>query len=269
MDIIEFLGVHRVDESTWRFDVDQRLTTPGKFLFGGCGLASGIVALEAASGRPTVYAAAHYLSFAPLGSEVDLTVDLAVVGRRVTQARATATSAGREVLTVNAALGTERTRPSRRPWLAMPVVPRARGVPTCASCRTSLDESIFDHVETRIAIGRPVRRVGRHARLAGFRALGSDARVISTRRRRRSPSLATSWRVGRANPWDGARWAEALTTPFGLRPSYRPNGFSSRSTCTPSPGVLARNGDLWSRDGTLLGTASQSMSSKIIGPPRK
>ena len=153
MDIIEFLGVHRVDESTWRFDVDQRLTTPGKFLFGGCGLAAGIVALEAASGRPTVYAAAHYLSFAQLGSVVDLTVDLAVVGKRVTQARATATSEGREVLTVNSALGRSELD-SPTPWLAMPVVPPPE------ECQVRVmphifDASIFDHVETRIAIGRP------------------------------------------------------------------------------------------------------------------
>ena len=106
MDIADFLDIERVDESTWRFVATDRLTTPGRFLFGGCGLAAGIVALEAASQRPTVYAAAHYLSFAPLDSEVTVTVDLAVVGKHVTQARASARVNDREVLTVSAALGT-------------------------------------------------------------------------------------------------------------------------------------------------------------------
>ena len=148
----EFLGMEQLDESTWRFRVTDRLITPGKFLFGGSGLASGIVALEAASERPTIYAAAHYLSFAPLDAEVIVKVDLAVVGRRVTQARAIATESDREVLTVNAALGTgDLTAPT--PWLTFPDVPPPE------ECRQRVNprhvhSSIFDHLETRIANGR-------------------------------------------------------------------------------------------------------------------
>ncbi|MGH3731894.1 MAG: hypothetical protein ACRDVC_00705 [Acidimicrobiales bacterium] len=58
-----------MNETTWRFHVTDRFITPGKFLFGGCGLAAGVIALEEASERPTIYAAAHYLSFAPLVPE--------------------------------------------------------------------------------------------------------------------------------------------------------------------------------------------------------
>src|ERR1700722_4985202 len=148
----EFLGIERLDESIWRFRVTERLITPGKFLFGGCGLASGIVALEEASEGPTIYAAAHYLSFASLGAEVIVTVNLAAVGRHVTQARAVATEDGREVLTVNAALGTGgRTPPS--PWLVMPEVPTPEESPERVMSRR-MDNSIFDHIETRIARGR-------------------------------------------------------------------------------------------------------------------
>ena len=81
------------------------LTTPGKFLFGGCGLGAALVALEAAAGRPTVWSTCQYLSFAPTGSVLDLTVTLAAVGNRVTQARAVARIGDAEILTVNAALG--------------------------------------------------------------------------------------------------------------------------------------------------------------------
>jgi acyl-CoA thioesterase len=140
----EFLGMERLDESTWRFRVTERLITPGKFLFGGCGLASGIVALEDASERPTIYAAAHYLSFASLDAEVIVTVNLAAVGRRVTQARAVATENGREILTVNAALGSgELTAPS--PWLVMPDVPTPDDSPERVLSRR-MDNSIFDHI---------------------------------------------------------------------------------------------------------------------------
>jgi len=115
---------------------------PGKFLFGGCGLASGIVALEEASARPTIYAAAHYLSFAPLGAEVNVEVDLAVVGNRVTQARATTYCEEREVLTVNAALGTGElnapVRGSPCPRFRARGLPAARVDPSVLTTRSSI-----------------------------------------------------------------------------------------------------------------------------------
>ncbi|MGH9086838.1 MAG: hypothetical protein ACRDYZ_01790 [Acidimicrobiales bacterium] len=41
------------DDLHWRLEVAPDLTTPGNFLFGGCGLAAGLVALEVAAGRPS------------------------------------------------------------------------------------------------------------------------------------------------------------------------------------------------------------------------
>ena len=81
-DALEFLGMERtgVDDLHWRLDVIPELTTPGNFLFGGCGLGAAIAALEAAGGRPTVWATAQYLSYAPTGSVLDLEVTLAATG---------------------------------------------------------------------------------------------------------------------------------------------------------------------------------------------
>ena len=58
MDARTFLGMEPMqDELHRRMEVSPRLTTPGNFLFGGCGLGAALVALEAASdvrpsGRP-------------------------------------------------------------------------------------------------------------------------------------------------------------------------------------------------------------------------
>lgn len=69
----EFLGMEELGGPLhWRLEVVPELTTPGNFLFGGCGLGAALVALEAAGGRPTVWATAQYLSFAPTGSVLDL-----------------------------------------------------------------------------------------------------------------------------------------------------------------------------------------------------
>jgi acyl-CoA thioesterase II len=261
----EYLGMQRVNDATWRFHVTDRLITPGKFLFGGCGLAAGVVALEEASGRPTIYAAAHYLSFAPFDSDVDVVIDLAVEGRRVTQARATATVDGREVLTVNAALGTgELTSPT--PWLTMPDVPRPED---CRERQSRFESSIFNYVETRIALGR------------GFDELdgtsGSPVSALWVRvPSHLDPSAATLAIFG-----DFV--AGGASQPLGQNTMGRSLDNTIRiATLVPTEWVLVEThmhalsggfsqgtGYLWSRDGTLLGTASQSMSSKFWDPPAK
>ena len=102
------------DDLHWRLTVVPELTTPGNFLFGGCGLGAALVALEAASGRPTVWSTAQYLSYAPTDSVLDLTVTLAAEGRRVTQGRVVGTMGDKEILTVNAAVGAARLPRGRR-----------------------------------------------------------------------------------------------------------------------------------------------------------
>ena len=123
------------DGSHWRLTVGPELSTPGKFLFGGCGLGAGLVALEAASGRPTVWATAQYLSYATTGSIVDYEVTLAVVGGHVTQGRAVARTEGREILTVNAALG-EPQHVAHDVWVEPPSVPGPEECPKRGGCRS-------------------------------------------------------------------------------------------------------------------------------------
>jgi len=265
VDVKEFLEIDRVSDDTWHFHVTERLITPGKFLFGGCGLASGIVALEEASARPTIYAAAHYLSFAQLGAEVFVKVDLAVVGNRVTQGRATTFVDDREILTVNAALGTgELTAPT--PWLSMPDVPAPEDCPPRVMPHR-FDNSIFNHVETRVAIGRPFNeldgepgspvsalwaRVPSHlepsaATLAIFGDLVSGGATQPLGRSTMGRSLDNTIRVASLRPTE---WVLIEIHMHAL-----------------AGGFAQGTGYLWSRDGTLLGTASQSMSSKFWEPP--
>jgi acyl-CoA thioesterase len=261
----EFLGMEQVDESTWRFRVTDRLITPGNFLFGGCGLASGIVALEDASERPTIYAAAQYLSFAPLDAEVIVKADLAIVGRRITQARAVATEGGREVLTVSAALGTgELTAPT--PWLTFPDVPPPEECHRRVSPRR-IDSSIFDHIETRVARGR------------GFEALdGTSGSPISALWARLPSHLEPS---AASLAIFGDLVAGGASQPLGRHTMGRSLDNTIRvATLVPTEWILVEihmhalvggfsqgTGYLWSEDGTLLGTASQSMSAKYWDPP--
>ena len=58
-----FLGMQQVgDARHWRLTVVPELTTPGNFLFGGCGLGAALVAIE---GRPVDRASGRRLSTCP------------------------------------------------------------------------------------------------------------------------------------------------------------------------------------------------------------
>lgn len=136
----------------WRMVVLPELATPGNFLFGGCGLAAGVVALEAAAGRPTVWASAQYLSYAPTGAVVEVEVTLPAVGGSITQGRAIARCDGREVLTVNASLGAPRME-VREVWAAPPVVPPPDECPPRRLPIPDAERSIMSSVDVRVASG--------------------------------------------------------------------------------------------------------------------
>jgi acyl-CoA thioesterase II len=153
MDARQFLGLEPTrDPTRWRMPVVQGLCTGGGFLFGGAGLAAAVAALEGTTGRPVVWAAAQYLSFARPGTMLDVDVTVAVEGHQVSQARAVATVDGDEILTVNAALG-------RRPFEAVGEWAIRPDAPPPDECRPRAwrhehADSIQRRVDARMASGR-------------------------------------------------------------------------------------------------------------------
>jgi acyl-CoA thioesterase-2 len=262
----EFLGMEpQDDELHWTLPVVPELTTPGNFLFGGCGLGAALVALEAASGRPTVWSTAQYLSFAPAHSQLDLRVTLAAEGRRITQARAVGTVGAKEILTVNAALGLPGSLGVEGVWAKPPVVPPPDECPP----RLLPDfptTSIFDRIDVRLAKGRSFEELSAGnggpgdpdsalwARIPGHLEPSAATLAIigdyvtgglsqPLGRRVMSRSLDNTIRVVRLEPTE---WVlcdiriQALVGGFGQGVAY-----------------------LWSQEGTLLATASQSMSVRL------
>ncbi|HEY2430069.1 MAG TPA: acyl-CoA thioesterase [Acidimicrobiales bacterium] len=154
MDARTFLGLmpRGADRLQWRLEVTPGISAGGRFLFGGCGLGAGIEAMEQATGRPCVWATAQYLSFAPVGSVLDLEVTLAVTGHQMSQARCVGRVDDQEIFTVNAALG-ERQFDHRGVWAEAPEVPPPSACPLREHPR-ELTESIMGRVEARVAQGR-------------------------------------------------------------------------------------------------------------------
>lgn len=152
MDARTFLGLEPTDDRRhWRLPVVPGITAGGNFLWGGCGLAAGISAMEEVTGKPIVWSTAQYLSYARPGSTVDYEVTVAVEGRNTAQARAVGRVDDEEIITVNGALGLRPLEVAGE-WGAMPDVPDPLDCPI----RTHRfpHESIGDRIEQRLAIGR-------------------------------------------------------------------------------------------------------------------
>ena len=123
------------------------------FMFGGAGLATGLAAIEAATGRPTVWAAAQYLSYARPGALLDVEVLVPVAGKYTSQGRVIIRSADTEILTVNAALGARPEQPEAQ-WAQMPVVPAPADCPRMEYDWVRRPDDLNASFEKRVAAGR-------------------------------------------------------------------------------------------------------------------
>lgn len=257
MDATEFLGLTPThNPMRWYLPITEGNATREKFLFGGCGLGAAVAAMEAVCERPVVWATAQYLSFAMVGSIMDIDVTVAVAGTRTSQARAVGKVGDREILTVNAALGS-KDLPYDEQYRSMPQVP----VPADCPSRNQLvddSESIMTRFDMRLAAGTPWDRFdgtkladGRSAlwvrmpdvdmSAAALAILGDYVPFgISQSQGNWVPSnsLDNTIRVQRLVPTE---WVLCDVRIDGIH-----TGFGHGSVY------------LWSSDGTLLATASQS-----------
>jgi acyl-CoA thioesterase II len=270
VDARTFLGMEPDgDDLHWRMVVTPQLTTPGNFLFGGCGLGAALVALEAAAGRPTVWATAQYLSYALTDAEVHWEVTLAAHGGHVTQGRAAARVDGREILTVNAALGKDDLAVGGV-WVTPPEVPPPDECPG-RFLPEMFRNTIMDSIEVRTARGRSFEEMDG---TPGSPDSALWARVPG----HLTPSAATLAIVG-------DYVSGAVSQPIGRRAMGRSLDNTLRMVqLKPTEWVLCDihmhalvdgyaqgTAYLWSSDGQLLATASQSIGVRLWpedGPPR-
>ena len=106
----EFLGIKRIDETRWEMKVSDRVIGGGRgSLFGGCGLAAGVVALGGGSAdRPVVWATGQYLSTFGVGSQLSFDVAFLAMGRSMAQGRTIGRVDDHEIISVLGALGRRR-----------------------------------------------------------------------------------------------------------------------------------------------------------------
>jgi acyl-CoA thioesterase II len=265
MDARTWLGLEPT-HNPMRFvlPVTPGISTVGPFLFGGCALGAAIAALEAASGRPVVWATAQYLSYAHPPSILDIDVTLAVQGRSITQGRVVGHVADTEILTVNAALGI-RDMPVEGAWVERPDVPPPED---CAvrGPRFPGPESIMDRLDVRLADARswdeidgnpaPDGRSILWARMPDLLDLSSGASLAILGDYVPFGIGQALGRIGGGNSLDNTLRVYRLVPTewvlLDIRVHAVAHGFGHGAV------------HLWSEDGTLLATASQSTIIRLV-----
>jgi len=155
LDTLTFLGLEPTDDPThWLLPVTPPICSSIGALFGGCGLAAGVEAMEQATGRPLIWATAQFLDYARPAEVLDVMVTEAVRGHQMSQARATLSSSGREIVTVVGALG-RRQLELQGAWAIRPEVPAPEDCPR-RPLRRGHSGGLAERIDSRIAMGRPI-----------------------------------------------------------------------------------------------------------------
>lgn len=265
MDPRDWLGLQAThNPMRWVLPVTPGVSTGKGFLFGGCALGAAVAAMEESTGRPVIWATAQYLSYAHVPAILDIDVKVAAKGHTITQARAVGHVGETEIVTVNAALGT-RDLDEQGIWVNPPKVPPPADCPV-RSFPDDATESIMNRLDVRLAHAREWNDVEGNPMPEGRSTLWA----------RTPDGLDMSTGAGLAILGD--------YVPFGIRQALGKSGGGNSLDNTlrvyrlvPTEWVLldirihgVANGighgvvHLWSEDGTLLATASQSAIVRIM-----
>lgn len=147
----DFLGLQTQDNGTITVPmVSQLMGGRGNSLFGGAGLAAGLIAFSEQSGRPPVWMTAQFVAAVSPPDELLLTVEELARGRSSSQGRVTGTVDGRPVIALLGATGS-RTEHHQGQWRTIPDAKSPEESEPVV--RDPEMESMHDHVEVRMARG--------------------------------------------------------------------------------------------------------------------
>ena len=253
----EFLALtHQFDTQRWQMNLSGRTSGGMGSLFGGAGLAAGIVALEHATNRPIVWATGQYLSLTQLGEQLDLEVILPAIGRNVVQGRVVGHVGDREVITVIGAAG-KRPEGSMGCWESFPAPPPPEECPVVPQHHET--ECLHQHIELRLAkgafgfsgFGEPSPD-GRSLLWARMTDVQHDAGALAIIADYMPSVLGSAFgrSMGCTSLDNTIRFAQLEATDWVLcdnRMEYAGSGFGHGTV------------HLWSSQGTLMATASQSI----------
>ncbi|MFT6517163.1 MAG: acyl-CoA thioesterase [Candidatus Azotimanducaceae bacterium] len=251
---------HPVETLQWRLPVVPKTTGGRGSLFGGVGLAAGVIALQQATDKPIIWATGQYLSITQQPAMLDLEVLLPAIGRNVTQGRVVGHLGDKEIITILGACGA-RPNVAQGMWQTMPDAPAPHDCEPVAHDPET--DSLHLHVDVRVARG-----------MYGFSGTGTPSGDDRSMLWVRMPEVEHD--------------AGALAIIADYMPSALGNALGNVTSCTsidntirfanmvPSEWILCDNRiefigngfgygsvNMWSQSGEMLATASQSMIVRV------
>jgi len=245
----------------WHVDVHDGVQTGSRALHGGSAFGATIEAMVATTGRAAIWTTAQFVAYAGAGTTLDLTVDVAASGHRVTQARAQLRHGEELVLTALGAFG-DRAVDGARTWATPPDVPQPENCPP----RTAGRESLVDLWRSRVASGRT------SSELDGTPGPGRSA---SWYRLPDGPRSVTAGDLAVLGDFTVLELHDAFGAPLSANSLDNTLRVGELGTCEwvlldthvsmAARGFVSVTANLWSDTGALLGVASQSLVLRQVG----
>lgn len=266
MTTSEFLGLTTADGDLRLTMKDHLLGGGSGSLFGGVGLAAGIIALEAATGQPPVYMTCQFASTVSPPAELAFRTELLAQGRTASQGQVIGTSEQRTILALLGATGSRR-EDHRMIWRGMP---ETAPPDVCEPLqRFQENEALHDHVEVRMARGMfgfaPEGAPGR-GRSSGDASTLFWLRMPAVQHDAASLALMADYLPsGVGNSLDTRIFCSSLDNTIRFVEPIEVDTSSEWLLCEShvefvAAGFAATRGFIWSRDGRLLASANQSMT---------
>lgn len=281
VDAATFFNLRRDDaEATrWVSAISPGISSGNRTLYGGSALAIALEALERTCGRAAIWATAQFYGFARPGDRLVVDADLVVTGDHHTQARARGWIDDREIFIVAAALG-RRALPIDRAWPEPPALPpwerwQQRDLPDWAAgsifeqlevylCPALVDTQWAHLVRDDVLLDIPDTPDARRARRTG-------RSFVWVRVRDLDPCSAALGLIGDLLSWGPRTAVGAPLAGQSLDNSLRIAAIAPTEwylveiqTQRIAHGVAYSIGHIWSEDGVLLGTASQSQVARPL-----
>ena len=255
-----WLGLRDEGARRWSFELTAPLSRfDGKF-YGGTGIAVLTATMEAATGRPALWATVQFAGSADIGDRVDCVVDVLAAGHRTSQVRFTASVGPRTFLVGIGATGDPRGSALEHHFAVMPdrlvapedTEPWRPNVPFPVDLDRPSWLQLADIREARLAAGRDrqlmwarMRGMALTRATLGFLAdMVPSAVVRAAGRAGAGTSLDNAMRFG---PEPDTDWMLIDFDPYFLSRGYAHGA--------------AR---LWSPDGRLLAVASQTAATMLF-----
>lgn len=260
----QFLGMQQIDERSWDLPVTLEVLNVLGSLYGGAGIAAASAAVESTTSRPLRWLTCQFVDTARLEETVRVEVTVEAEGRHTHQCAVLGHVDGRTVFRAVAAAGTVRGNVADASWISMPdVPPPAECPPMPLPSDVHTKGTSLDTMERRLAGGPPLAEflqdaprppglmVSFWARIDGVDN-GSPAMLGWL-----SDMVALSLVAGLGTAVGGSSLDNTIRMVERAEPEWvlvdlRPTAVSD--------GYGYGDAHLWSPEGRLLATASQTVS---------